>query len=66
MLFQYKDSRWAVDICNNENVTQNVKGYYKLSSAAAVVLQKYFGWGGTKSEVLTFEIAPHSRKAGLV
>ena len=39
-------------------------GYYKLSSAAAVVLQKYSERGGTKSEVLTFEIAPHSRKAG--
>ena len=41
VLFQYKDSRWAVDICETEGVIMKITDYYKLSSTAAVVLQKY-------------------------
>ena len=33
-----------MDICETEGVIMKIKDYYKLSSTAAVVLQKYSYW----------------------
>ena len=60
-----------MDICETEGVIMKIKDYYKLSSTAAVVLQKYSETCDSssiaprvefKNEVLTQEIAPHSRE----
>ena len=58
-----------MDICETEGVIMKIKDYYKLSSTAAVVLQKYSDTcdfssiapgAEYKNEVLTSEIASHS------
>ena len=41
VLFQYKDSRWAVVLRGEEDVYQNVKDYYNISRDAVVIFQTY-------------------------